>query len=99
MLCLALFMAPSTISRAGRRQTAQNPPSNNAAVATPRRGRRPVQYALVKILNAVYENDFMGFSYGFRPGRSQHDALDALATGLVRTNVNWVLDADISLRG
>ncbi len=38
----------------------------------------------------------MGFSYGFRPGRSQHDALDALATGLVRTNVNWVLDADIS---
>ncbi|WP_168734001.1 group II intron reverse transcriptase/maturase [Enterobacter cloacae] len=54
-----------------------------------------VQYALVKILNAVYENDFMGFSYGFRPGRSQHDALDALATGLVRTNVNWVLDADI----
>lgn len=55
-----------------------------------------VQYALVKILNAVYENDFMGFSYGFRPGRSQHDALDALATGLVRTNVNWVLDADIS---
>ncbi|MCP6412316.1 reverse transcriptase domain-containing protein, partial [Klebsiella pneumoniae] len=45
-----------------------------------------VQYALVKILNAVYENDFMGFSYGFRPGRSQHDALDALATGLVRTN-------------
>ncbi len=55
-----------------------------------------VQYALVKILNAVYENDFMGFSYGFRPGRSQHNALDALATGLVRTNVNWVLDADIS---
>ncbi|WP_270104168.1 group II intron reverse transcriptase/maturase [Klebsiella pneumoniae] len=54
-----------------------------------------VQYALVKILNAVYENDFMGFSYGFRPGRSQHDALDA-PTGLVRTNVNWVLDADIS---
>ncbi|WP_267459908.1 reverse transcriptase domain-containing protein [Klebsiella pneumoniae] len=52
----------------------------------------------MKILNAVYENDFMGFSYGFRPGRSQHDALDALATGLVRTNVNvnWVLDADIS---
>ncbi len=42
---------------------------------------KTVQYALVKILNAVYENDFMGFSYGFRPGRSQHDALDALATG------------------
>ncbi|MBH3284039.1 group II intron reverse transcriptase/maturase [Serratia marcescens] len=55
-----------------------------------------VQRALVEILNAVYETDFMGFSYGFRPGRSQHDALDALATGLVRTNVSWVLDADIS---
>ncbi|VCW64230.1 hypothetical protein BANRA_03513 [Klebsiella pneumoniae] len=54
-----------------------------------------VQYALVKILNAVYENDFRVL-IRFRPGRSQHDALDALATGLVRTNVNWVLDAGIS---
>ena len=47
------------------------------------------------MLNAVYEADFKGFSYGFRPGRSQHDALDALYAGLTRKRVNWVLDADI----
>jgi RNA-directed DNA polymerase len=54
-----------------------------------------VQRAVVEVLNAVYEEDFLGFSYGFRPGRSPHDALDALATGIQRTRVNWVLDADI----
>ncbi|ONV86038.1 group II intron reverse transcriptase/maturase, partial [Burkholderia cenocepacia] len=55
-----------------------------------------VQRALVAVLNAVYEMDFLGFSYGFRPQRSQHDALDALATGIARTSVSWILDADIS---
>src|SRR5665213_2848926 len=55
-----------------------------------------VQRATVEVLNAIYEEDFLGFSYGFRPGRSQHDALAALYTGLVKTNVNYVLDADIS---
>lgn len=54
-----------------------------------------VQRAVVEVLNAIYENDFAGFSYGFRPGRGQHDALDALATGIDRKKVNWVLDADI----
>jgi RNA-directed DNA polymerase len=54
-----------------------------------------VQRAVVEVLNGVYEEDFLGFSYGFRPGRSQHDALDALATGITRKEVNWVLDADI----
>jgi len=54
-----------------------------------------VQRAVVEILNAIYETDFLGFSYGFRPGRSQHDALDALAVGIRRKKVNWVLDADI----
>jgi len=54
-----------------------------------------VQRALVEVLNAIYEEDFLGFSYGFRPGRSQHDALDALAVGIERTAVNWILDADI----
>jgi group II intron reverse transcriptase/maturase len=49
----------------------------------------------VEVLNAVYEQDFVGFSYGFRPGRSPHDALDALATGIYRRKVSWVLDADI----
>jgi group II intron reverse transcriptase/maturase len=54
-----------------------------------------VQRAAVEVLNAIYEEDFLGFSYGFRPGRRQHDALDALATGIVRKKVNVVLDADI----
>jgi RNA-directed DNA polymerase len=54
-----------------------------------------VQQAVVSILNRVYEEDFGGFSYGFRPGRSQHDALDALAVGITSRRVNWVLDADI----
>jgi RNA-directed DNA polymerase len=46
-------------------------------------------------LQAIYETDFMGFSYGFRPGRGQHDALDALQAALYRKQVNWILDADI----
>ena len=54
-----------------------------------------VQRAVVAVLNAIYEADFLGFSYGFRPGRSQHDALDALAVGICNTPVNWILDADI----
>src|SRR5579864_6229608 len=54
-----------------------------------------VQRAVVEVLNAIYEADFLGFSYGFRPGRSQHDALDALAYAIIRTPVNWILDADI----
>ncbi len=54
-----------------------------------------VQRASVEVLNAIYETDFLGFSYGFRPGRSQHQALDALYTGLLTKKVNWVLDLDI----
>ena len=54
-----------------------------------------VQRATVEVLNAIYETDFLGFSYGFRPGRSQHNALDALYTGILTKKVNWVLDLDI----
>ena len=54
-----------------------------------------VQRAVVEVLNAIYEADFLGFSYGFRPGRSPHDALDALAAGIYKKKVNWILDADI----
>ncbi len=54
-----------------------------------------VQRAVVEVLNAVYEVDFRGFSYGFRPGRKPHDALDALSAGIRSRRVNWVLDADI----
>ena len=55
-----------------------------------------VQQAVVTVLNQIYEEDFLGFSYGFRPGRSQHDALDALWVGIMRKKANWILDADVS---
>src|SRR6266545_1320221 len=81
-------------------------PSRRQYIAKPDGSQRPlgiaaledkiVQRAVVEVLNAVYEADFLGFSYGFRPGRSQHRALDALATGVLRKRVGWVLDADIS---
>ena len=80
-------------------------PSRRQYIAKPDGRQRPlgiaaledkiVQRALVEVLNAIYEEDFCGFSYGFRPGRSQHDALDALATAITRTKVNWIYDADI----
>src|SRR3954467_2433569 len=54
-----------------------------------------VQRATAAVLNAIYEEDFLGFSYGFRPGRGAHDALDALAVGITRTKVSHILDADI----
>jgi RNA-directed DNA polymerase len=53
-----------------------------------------VQQAVVEVLNQIYEGDFAGFSYGFRPGRSAHDALDSLSAGMTK-KVNWILDADI----
>jgi Reverse transcriptase (RNA-dependent DNA polymerase) len=53
-----------------------------------------VQRAVVEVLNAIYEADFLGFSYGFRPGPGPHDALDALVVGIERKKVSWVLDAD-----
>src|SRR5215475_5202546 len=54
-----------------------------------------VQRATAAVLNAIYEEDFLGFSYGFRPKRSQHDALDALVVGITTTKVNWILEVDI----
>jgi group II intron reverse transcriptase/maturase len=54
-----------------------------------------VQQAVVTVLNEIYETDFRGFSYGFRPGRNAHEALDALNAGLQKKRVNWILDADI----
>ena len=54
-----------------------------------------VQQSVATILNAIYEEDFLGFSYGFRPGRNQHQALDALSVAITRKHVNYILDADI----
>ena len=54
-----------------------------------------LQQAVVTILTQIYEVDFKGFSYGFRPGRSPHQALDALTVGIQRKKVNWILDADV----
>ncbi len=54
-----------------------------------------VQHSIAIVLNTIYETDFLGFSYGFRPNRNAHDALDAVAVGMKRKKVNWVLDADI----
>jgi RNA-directed DNA polymerase len=54
-----------------------------------------LQHAVGTVLNQIWEEDFLGFSYGFRPGRSQHDALDALYGGVTRKKVSWILDLDI----
>src|ERR671933_680702 len=80
-------------------------PSRRRYIPKPDGGRRPLgiaaledkvgQTAVVAILTPVYEAELLGFSYGFRPGRGQHDALDALAAGIARKRINWILDADI----
>jgi hypothetical protein len=85
--------------------TYQAQPSLRAYIPKPDGRQRPlgiasledkiVQRAVVEVLNAIYETDFLGYSYGFRPGRGQHDALDALAVGIEFRPVNWILDADI----
>ncbi|MDR0779807.1 MAG: group II intron reverse transcriptase/maturase [Pseudomonadales bacterium] len=66
------------------------------ALGVPALEDKLVQLATVEVLNAIYEQDFVGFSYGFRPGKSAHNALDAVSVGVERRKVNWMLDADIS---
>ena len=80
-------------------------PSRRAWIPKPDGRQRPlgiasledkiVQQAVLWVLQSIYEQDFLGFSYGFRPGRSQHDALDALSVAITSKRVNWILDADI----
>jgi RNA-directed DNA polymerase len=70
-------------------------PGELRPLGVPSREDKIVPRATVEGMNAIYEQDFLGFSYGFRPGRSPHQALDALAVGIGTRKVSWVLDADI----
>jgi RNA-directed DNA polymerase len=93
------------LSECLRRGAYRAKPVRRVLIPKPDGGQRPlgvttledklVQRALVMVLNCIYEEDFVGFSYGFRPERGPHDALDALYVGIKRMKVNWVLDADI----
>ena len=95
MICMAGSIAGATGRgrRAGR--TYRSRTGGRGRSGSPSLEDKILQRAVVEVLNAIYETDFVGFSYGFRPGRSPHRALDALAAAVVRRKVNWMLDADI----
>src|SRR5215468_549439 len=78
-----------------RRQYIPKPDGRQRPLAVAALEDKIVQRAVLALLNAIYEEDFLGFSYGFRPGRGTHDALDALMVGIESRKVNWILDADI----
>jgi len=82
-------------AQASRRIYLQKPDGRQRPIGIAALEDKIVQQAVVTILNAIYEEDFRGYSYGFRPGRSPHNALDALSVGIVRKGVNWIVDADI----
>jgi len=82
-------------AKPGRRAYIDKSDGRKRPLGVPVLEDKVVQRATVEVLNAIYETDFLGFSYGFRPGRSQHHALDALYTGLLTKKVNWVLKVDI----
>src|SRR5271163_13135 len=82
-------------ARPSRRVYIPKPDGRQRPLAVAALEDKIVQRATVAVLNAIHEEDFLGFSYGFRPGRGTHDALDALVVGIESTKVNWILDADI----
>ena len=79
----------------GRQRPPRDKPVGRRLTAIAALEDKIVQGAVVMVLNAIYEEDFLGFSYGFRPGRGPHDALDAVTVGITRRKVNFILDADI----
>ena len=81
--------------RPSRRRFIPKPDGRQRPLAVAALEDKIVQRAVLAVLNAIYEEAFLGFSYGFRPGRGQHDALDALVVGITSTKVSWILDADI----
>src|SRR5262252_32150 len=78
-----------------RRQYIPKPDGRQRPIAIAALEDKIVQRATAAVLNTIYEEDFLGFSYGFRPNRSQHDALDALVVGITSTKVNWILEVDV----
>jgi RNA-directed DNA polymerase len=87
--------APLHTKPDGRQRPPRNKPVGRRLTGIAALEDKIVQRALVEVLNAIYEEDFLGFTYGFRPGRGQHDALDALVVAIETGKVNWILDADI----
>lgn len=82
-------------AKPGRRVYIPKADGRKRPISVPALEDKVVQRAAAEVLGAIYETDFLGFSYGFRPGRSQHNALDAVYVGIEKRKVRWVLDADI----
>jgi RNA-directed DNA polymerase len=82
-------------ARPSRRVYIPKPDGRQRPLAVAALEDKIVQRATAAVLSAIYEEDFLGFSYGFRRGRSAHDAMDALVVGIISKKVNWILDADI----